>query len=470
MNKKRQVLKYLFSDFITAAAAWSLIYIYRKVKIEPEKFGYEVPVEFDNQFYLGLILVPIFWIIIYTLSGTYKNIYRRSRLSELSGTFFSTIIGVIILFFVLLLDDEVLTYTHYYKIFGTLFLIHFFLTAAGRLILSTITVKKVHNRKIQFNTILIGSNDKALNLYKELESQTFSSGQHFVGFVHVENDIHLLKPHLPHLGGPGDLKELIEKYQVEDAIIAIESSEHESLGKILNILDNTAVTVKVIPDMYDIMSGSVKMTSIFGAPLIAINREIMPVWQQYTKRAIDISTSLILLTLFSPVFLVLAIGVKLSSRGPIFYNQERVGRYGKPFLIHKFRSMAVDAEKNGPALSSSEDNRVTKFGRFLRKHRLDELPNFLNVLKGEMSIVGPRPERQHYIDQIVEIAPHYTHLHKVRPGITSWGQVKYGYAENVEQMTERLKFDILYIENMSILVDLKIIIYTINTVLKGQGK
>ncbi|MFM7768658.1 MAG: sugar transferase, partial [Bacteroidota bacterium] len=228
--------------------------------------------------------------------------------------------------------------------------------------------------------------------------------------------------------------------------------------------------VKIIPDMYDILSGSVKMNSIYGAPLIEISPYLMPIWQQGLKRLIDILASAVLLILLSPVFLIVSIIIKITSSGPVFFSQERIGLHGLPFNIYKFRSMRTDAEKGTPKLSSENDNRVTPFGKFMRKVRLDEIPQFWNVLKGDMSLVGPRPERQFFIDQIMDQAPHYRHLHKVRPGITSWGQVKFGYAENVEQMIERLKFDIIYIENMSLALDLKIMIYTIKTVLERKGK
>jgi exopolysaccharide biosynthesis polyprenyl glycosylphosphotransferase len=222
--------------------------------------------------------------------------------------------------------------------------------------------------------------------------------------------------------------------------------------------------------MYDFLSGSVRMDSIYGTPLIQVTRDLMPPWQRTTKRIGDVVISSLALLILSPLYIFTMLAVKFSSPGAIFYMQERIGKGGKPFNIIKFRSMFVDAEKQGPALSSDHDPRITPFGRFMRKVRLDEIPQFYNVLIGEMSLVGPRPERQFFIDQIVKKAPHYHHLHKVKPGITSWGMVKYGYAENVDEMIRRMKFDLLYIENMSLMVDIKILIYTVQTVLLGRGK
>jgi exopolysaccharide biosynthesis polyprenyl glycosylphosphotransferase len=292
----------------------------------------------------------------------------------------------------------------------------------------------------------------------------------FIGFVNLNGVDKNLEDRLPYLGHANDLEKVLRDQEVEEVIIALESVEHDKLRSLISRIEGSDVVIKILPDMYDILAGSVKMTNLFGALLIEVNAESMPFWQQGVKRFIDVVFSGIATILLLPIFFILAIVVKLSSAGPIFFLQDRIGLNGTTFKIIKYRTMYVDSEKAGPQLSSSEDPRITKVGRFLRKTRLDEFPQFINVLKGEMSLVGPRPERQFYIDKIVQIEPQFLHLTKVRPGITSWGQVKYGYAENVDQMLQRMKFDLLYMKNRTLALDFKIMLYTVIIIFKAKGK
>jgi exopolysaccharide biosynthesis polyprenyl glycosylphosphotransferase len=468
-NQLLQKLKYLFWDLVAACSAYTILYVYRKVKIESDKFG-EVSLDFSENYYLGLLLIGLFWLSIYSITGFYRDIYRRSRLKEFIYTFNSSLLGSIVILFLLILDDFVSDYTDYYSAYFVYFAAHFLTTVFFRILLSTRTSMRIKKGSIRFNTLIVGSNEKAAGLISELEDLNYYNGTHIVGFASVKNNIEfLLNKNLKHLGSYLNIAKMIEEHQIEEVIIAIESSEHEKLEEIINLLEEFDVLVRMIPDTYDIISGKVKLESL-SAPLVEIKHELMPPWQKFTKRLFDIVASLLLLSIVSPIFLFSMLMVRLSSSGPIFFRQSRLGLHGKEFLMIKFRSMVKDAEKDGPQLSSENDSRITKWGRVMRKYRLDELPQFINVLLGHMSIVGPRPERRYYAELIKAKAPHYKYVHKVKPGITSWGMVKFGYAENIDEMVERLKYEIIYIENMNLFNDVKVLIYTILIVLQGRGK
>jgi exopolysaccharide biosynthesis polyprenyl glycosylphosphotransferase len=454
---------FVFIDWLCAVIAWVLFYYLRKVYIE------EVDFSIGESFYWGVTLIPVIWLILYYLQGTYYNIKRLYRFKVFNLTFSSTAIGSVIIFFTLLLDDEISGYQLYYKSIFLLFVTHFIITLIPRLIFVTWFVNQIHSGKTGFRTLLIGGSDKAVEIYNEI-NQLPKGSNRFIGFVNLNGVDKNLEDRLPYLGHANDLEKVLRDQEVEEVIIALESVEHDKLRSLISRIEGSDVVIKILPDMYDILAGSVKMTNLFGALLIEVNAESMPFWQQGIKRFIDVVFSGIATILLLPLFLILAIVVKLSSAGPIFFLQDRIGLNGKTFKIIKYRTMYVDSEKAGPQLSSSEDPRITKVGRFLRKTRLDEFPQFINVLKGEMSLVGPRPERQFYIDKIVQIEPQFLHLTKVRPGITSWGQVKYGYAENVDQMLQRMKFDLLYMKNRTLALDFKIMLYTVIIIFKAKGK
>ena len=464
-NNLLHTLKYIGVDIISASLAWFLFIYYRVVYLDESFFTLK------PEYIFNMSIISLCWLIFYSLLGQYNAIYRKSRLKEISQIFMATLVGVTVIFFAVLLDDFIINYKQYYTSFIILFCFHFIITSFFRFLLTTRTALRIHNKIIGFNTLIIGSNEKAELLFKELENEQKSSGHILLGFLSVDSKKnHLLDQYIPHLGNFEQAKHIIKDKAIEDVIIAIESSEHHKIERILNELETINVYVKIIPDMYDILSGSVKMNSILGTPLIEIKHKLLPQWEFVVKRFFDYLFSLLAIILLSPFMILTAIAVKLSSSGSIIYKQERIGQYGKKFNIYKFRSMYEDAEKEGPKLSSKTDSRITPWGRVMRRIRLDETPQFFNVLFGHMSFVGPRPERDFFANQLIKKAPHYKHIYRVKPGITSWGMVKFGYAENIDEMLERLKYDILYIENMSLLIDLKIMIHTVLIILEGRGK
>ncbi len=469
MTERKRPYSYLIFDLIFSEIAWVALYIFRKKVAESEAFGIDIPLVFTPRFFLGIAVIPLIWIFFYAMAGFYAKELRRSRLKELAQSLLFTLIGSVVLFFALMLDDAVADYTFYYRTFGFYFCLQFVGTYIPRLVLTTRTNEAIQRGQIGFNTLIIGSGPRAAELIDDLEKEQIKNGTRLIGYCTVNGAAE--QPErlsIPYLGDSMRIGDIIQEHNAEEVILAMEKQEDGRVQDILHALHEHDVVVKATPDLPDFLSGSVRMTAIFGTPLIEISPVVMPEWQQIIKRMGDLVISAFALLCLSPLFLLLGLLIRRDG-GPVFYKQERIGKRGKPFFILKFRTMVLNAEEAGPALSSKNDPRITPIGRWLRKYRLDELPQFINVFKGEMALVGPRPERQFFIEQIVKKAPHYRLLHRVRPGITSWGMVKYGYAENVDQMIKRLRYDILYMENMSLLLDVKILIYTVLTVIKGRG-
>lgn len=458
--------KRVICDLLASSIAWVLFFAYRKTVIE------NTALELSTTLLYGTIFVTIFWSMLYALSGNYKEVRRVSRLNELYRTISQSIIGSMIIFFFLIIDDieNYKNYTFYYEALSVLIILHFSITFLERYIITSAMVKKIQNREIQFKTLLIGDHKSITETFNLLENMPRSMGNRIVGYINCDNsqDIHNID--IINFGTIKNLENILQKHNIEEAILTFDKSKPRDITAIIHSLIYCNIITKVTPNLVDFFSGQLKMQSFFNVSLIEIQQIRMSVFQAFLKRCIDIIFSVLALLILSPLLILVSLAVKMSSPGPIFYYQERLGYNKKPFNIIKFRSMVTDAEDGTPLLSSSKDKRITNWGKIMRKYRLDELPQFFNVLIGEMSIIGPRPEREFFAKKILQKAPEYKLIHKVKPGITSWGMVKFGYAENIDEMISRLRYDIIYIYNLSLFYDLQVFIWTIFIVLQGRGK
>ena len=464
MNKRQEKFLLIAADFVTINLAWA-IYFY--IRNESGIFAQFT----EPGFVIPMLVIFFYWFLLFVFFGMYRTWFALSRFDEIFTLVKTTFWGTFILFFAIFIDDSGSGESR-----GNRFLIFIYwglmvsLTITGRLLLRSIQRKLLVNGIGRKKAIIVGFNERAQEIHEQINSHP-ALGIDVIAYVAIKEE-NLGKEYngVKVAGRVNEIEEIIDRLGVKEVILSVSRQHDDLLIEITSRCENKEVMLKIIPDLYEILSGQARTMQLYGFPLIDINPQLMTEWERAAKRVIDVVVSFIMLIVASPVILATALAIKLDSKGPVIYKQERSGLNGRVFNVYKFRSMYQDAEKRtGPIWSTKDDPRITRVGKFIRRVRIDELPQIWNVFKGEMSLVGPRPERPFFVEQLAKEIPYYKRRLRVRPGITGWAQVKHKYDENIEDVKTKLQFDLFYIENMSLKTDIKILFRTVFVVLFGKG-
>jgi len=406
------------------------------------------------------------WLIILPLFDLYRTKFIVSRTDEIIGIFKAVTFGTVILYILISYDTgEVLQKTRIY-IFSYWILL-FFNIGICRIIIRTYQRKLLRRGVGHKKMLIIGTGKRAFEIYNKIINRPYT-GLTVAGFIEITLMKESVVPNDLIIGDMDSYKDFCSKNKIEDVLIVLDRPSKKKIFEIIDKCDEYPVSLKTVPDIYEIAIGNPRIQNYDGLQFVNILPENVSFGFRIAKRIIDVAISALTIFMFMPLWVLIGIAIKLSSRGPVFFRQKRIGKNGQTFIIFKFRAMYYKNEEAERA-TSINDPRITGVGHILRKYRLDEIPQLINVLEGDMSLIGPRPEMPVLVNKYIKQIPLYSKRFRIKPGISGWAQVKQRFEDSVTKIPKKVEYDLYYLENMSLLLDLKIIAATIFTVLARRG-